>query len=472
MARPTSLPSQLLAWALVVSPFGCVAPPPLRTPLPNVRATPETPSNDPLQILPASLLQLPGDEKRLPNEQPSESPFAGLNELPVDQLVEQVLARNPSLDKMQAAWQAASARYPQVIALDDPMFGSVLSPASIGSNDVTFGGRLEITQKLPYPGKRSLRGQTALAEARAAGHDLDDMRIQLVEAARLAYFDFYLVERALAVNDEGLKLLKEFRRDAESRYKTGQAPEQDMFLADVETGRQQERAITLGRMRKVTIARINTLLNLPTDAPMPPPPAQLVSTIGLPPVETLRASAIAQRPDLKILNDRLEAEQASLALAYRDYYPDMEAAAAYDTIMGNGHSRDLAGQVGLRFNLPVRTSRRNAAVVEAQARVAQLRAELASRSNQALLQVQETYEQLLESEKILSLCEKTLIPAADRNAKAAQSAYVAGKTPFLNLIEARRSVVSTRDRYFEATADYHRRRANLDRVVGGTAVVP
>lgn len=465
MARKTSLLSRLLTWALVVSPLGCATVGPFE-PYSLPAANPAVPEPS------TTRSQLPSDEKRLPTEKPSESPFAGMNELPIDQLVEQVLARNPSLEKMQAAWQAATARYPQVISLDDPMFGSVLAPASIGSNDVTFGGRLEVTQKIPYPGKRALRGQSALAEARAAGHEVDDMGNQLIESAKLAYFDYYLVERALAVSDEGLKLLNEFRRDAESRYKTGQAPEQDMFLADVETGRQQERAITLARMRKVTIARINTLLNLPTDAPLPPPPAQMLSTVVLPPVETLRASALAQRPDLKTLNDRLEAEQASLALAYREYYPDMEASAAYDTIMGNGRSRDLAGQVGLRFNLPVRTSRRNAAVMEAHARVAQTRAELASRTNQTLLQVQETYEQLLESEKILNLCEKTLIPAAERNAKAAQSAYVSGKTPFLNLIEARRSVVGLRDRYYEAIADYHRRRANLDRVVGGAAVTP
>src|SRR6266446_314332 len=41
-------------------------------------------------------------------------PFAGMAELSADLLVQQVLARNPSLALMEAAWQAASARYPQV----------------------------------------------------------------------------------------------------------------------------------------------------------------------------------------------------------------------------------------------------------------------------------------------------------------------------------------------------------------------
>ena len=115
---------------------------------------------------------------------PQDLPFAGMSELPVDGLVEQVLARNPSLSQMVAAWQAASARYPQVTSLDDPMFGTMLAPASFGSNNVEAGYRLEISQKYPFPGKLGLRGQGALAEASAAGHDVDDIRLQLIESAK------------------------------------------------------------------------------------------------------------------------------------------------------------------------------------------------------------------------------------------------------------------------------------------------
>src|SRR5438093_10843198 len=42
-------------------------------------------------------------------------PFRGAKELTAELLIEQVLARNPSLAEMEAAWQAASARYPQVV---------------------------------------------------------------------------------------------------------------------------------------------------------------------------------------------------------------------------------------------------------------------------------------------------------------------------------------------------------------------
>src|SRR5262249_41640257 len=132
-----------------------------------------------------------GEKVAAPHVLPNPMPIAPVyqcdlqgKELSVDALVQNVLSRNPSLAQMVAAWQAASARCPQVTSLDDPMFGTMIAPASFGSNEVDPGYRLELSQKLPFCGKRALRGENALAEAHAAGRDVDDMRLQLIESTR------------------------------------------------------------------------------------------------------------------------------------------------------------------------------------------------------------------------------------------------------------------------------------------------
>src|SRR5262249_2277954 len=91
----------------------------------------------------------------------------------------------------------------------------------------------------------------------------------------------------------------------------------------------------------------------------------------------------------------------------------------------------------------------------------------AARINQVQFQVQEAYQQLLESERIVRLYDGSVLPAARRNVDAAQQAYATGKIPFLSLLEAQRNVVNLQDRYYEATADYFRRQAPLERVIGG-----
>src|SRR5262249_37050477 len=148
-----------------------------------------------------------------------------------------------------------------------------------------------------------------------ASHDVDDMRLQLIESAKSAFYDYYLVSRGLVVNKEGLDLLKGFRQNAETRYKTGLVPQQDVLQADVEIGRQRKRQVILERTRNVVIARLNTLLDLPPENPLPPPLGQFATLAPLPEVSQLRARALAERPDLKALADRIRADEAMLGLA-------------------------------------------------------------------------------------------------------------------------------------------------------------
>src|SRR5204863_5690944 len=144
------------------------------------------------------------------------------------------------------------ARYPQVTSLDDPTFGTTVAPASLGSREVDFGYRLDVSQKYPWCGKLRLRGENALAEARAAGNEVDDARLQLIESARLAFYDYYLVGRALAVNDETLERLDEFRKDAEALYRAPppgrKVSFQDVVQTDVEIGRRRQRRLSLERV--------------------------------------------------------------------------------------------------------------------------------------------------------------------------------------------------------------------------------
>lgn len=417
-------------------------------------------------IQPASLEQ---GAQQAPDVAASQSPFAQANELGIEDLVQQVLTRNPTLAQMAAAWQAASARHPQVTSLEDPMFGGTIGPASIGSREVDFAYRLEVSQKLPFHGKLGLRGQAASAEAAAAGNDLEDMRLQMIEAAKTAFYDYYLVSRALEVNEENLQRLREGKQNAETRVRNGQAPQQDLLQAEVEIGKQQERELTLRRMKEVSVARINTLMHLPPDSPLPPAPKQLKISDELPTAAALRATAISRRPDLQALAARLEAEQAALGLAEREYYPDFEVMAAYDAFWQPGE-RDLRPMLGLRMNLPVQKSRRAGAVSEAMAKLAQRRAELDRLTDQVNYQVQEAHAQVTESDKVVRLYEGTILPAAEANVKEALTAYATGKVPFLSLVEAQRNLVMLRDRHNEAVADFFRRRATLERAVGGPLV--
>ena len=392
------------------------------------------------------------------------APFQPAIELSADGLVAQVLARNPSLAQMAAAADAAAARYPQAVSLDDPMLGVTGSPRVFGSHEMDGGYRVELSQKYPWPGKRCLRGQNAAAECRAAGQDVEDMRLQLAQTAREAFADYYLAGRGLAVSRQALELLATIQSNQETLFKTGKVQEADLLQTRVEVGRQRQRQLTLERMLAVARDRINTLLHLPPDAPLPPPPEQIPTGGALPDEAALRALALIQRPDLKALAERIAAERASLGLAHKDYYPDFEVMAAYDDFWSE---RPLRPQLAVRMNLPTRLAKRDGAVREAEAKINQRVAELNRLTDDVNLAVAQSYQEAAESDKTVRLYEQTLLPDAELGVKSAQSSYTTGKIPALTLIDAERSVIDLRDRYYEAMADAFRRRAALERAVGG-----
>jgi outer membrane protein TolC len=433
-------------------------------------------NNSTLQPLPGSgareaqppAIRLASSRYRVQQPPVADDPFAPQQALQLSQLVGEVLARNRTLEAMRAAWQASVARYPQAIALDDPVFTSLLAPASLNSGIVNIPGNSAGymaggAQKLPWFGKRPLRAQVARAEASSSRLEAEDMRLQIAEAAGLAYFDYYLVRQHLALNAENTGKLREFHDIAARKYEANLAPQQDMLQAKVELAELARRQIELERLERVAIARINTLMHRPPDAYLPQAPSRLESPQLAFSVVELRGSALMQRPDLAALGAQIRAEQSRLQLTYKEFYPDFEVFARYDNFWSQA---SLRGQAGLNMNVPLYRQKRYAAVREAQWRLSQRRAEYEQRIDDINREVQTAYERFDESQKTVELYTTQILPAAKQNVDSAFAAYETSGGDFLRLVAAQRQLIVLQERYQEAIADYHRRRIELERVVG------
>src|SRR5262245_7112987 len=110
---------------------GAIAGEPVQQPYSVSLATSRpVPVSKPTRTLAATVVLTSARAVAAPTGQPDLSaPLPDAGELRVEELIDAVLARNPTLVQMTAAWQAASARYPQVTSLDDPMAGAIIGPA-------------------------------------------------------------------------------------------------------------------------------------------------------------------------------------------------------------------------------------------------------------------------------------------------------------------------------------------------------
>ena len=387
--------------------------------------------------------------------------------LDLDWLVSQVEERNPSLQALVFAWQSAAQKYPQAVSLDDPMFMTMLAPASVNSATTETAYVLEAAQKFPWFGKRDARGRQALADADMAGAQVEDYRQRLVEMTRSAYLDYFLVFRAREINSRNLALMKSFRESAQARYRANQVTQQDIFQAEVELADLERKTISLNRQQRVAAARINTLLRNPPSAPLTPPVGALSPEVATLEVEMLQQEAFAQRADLAGIAAEIREAEAAVTLAQKNYYPDVEVFGRYDTFWQPAATQgDLRGQAGVRMNVPIYRNRLQAAYCQAVMRLRQKQAEFEQKQLDLAYEVQSAYEQLEESRQTVALYRDRFLPVADQNLKAAQTNYETSKASFLELISAQRRVVEVQLMEQEAIVALHRHKAELDRVTG------
>ncbi len=381
-------------------------------------------------------------------------------------LVDAVLARNPDIPAMQAAWEAAQARIDQAGALEDPMISYAFAPQTAGASGMDFGQKLSISQRLPWPGKRKLRGDAARFESDAAHEGIEQARLKLTEAAKSAFADWYFVHAAIRVNAINKSLLQEFRNIAEIKYSAGRASKQDALRAEVEVALLEHRDIVLERRRREVLAVLNTLLQQRPDAPLSPP-SNLPDTDALPAVTDLRAAVLEVHPELRALAARIQAGRQRLTLTERELYPDLRLAAEYNSLWMRDEQRFT---VGVGINIPL-SGKHRAAQDEAQAELMRLDFTQQARVSQLLGEVQQDYDRVRESEHVLSLYQTRLLPLAEENLSAARADYESGRGNFLDMIGAEKNLMQARLELEQARADHHRRLAALERTVGGTGLL-
>ncbi|HKY30815.1 MAG TPA: TolC family protein, partial [Pyrinomonadaceae bacterium] len=145
-------------------------------------------------------------------------------------LIEQALENNPEIKSMQRRFDMMRARVPQVKALDDPMLSvgymGNIAPFYVQRDDPSSGRSISITQDLPFPGKRALKGKVASSEADAEWWAFEQTRRNVVAEVKDAYFDLYYLNKALGVVSKTKTLLEQFTKIAEARYAVGRGIQQ------------------------------------------------------------------------------------------------------------------------------------------------------------------------------------------------------------------------------------------------------
>lgn len=382
--------------------------------------------------------------------------------LSVDQLVQNVLLRNQSIESMRAAADAANARIESADALGDPKVSYAVAPNTAGGPDQGLGQILQISQEFPWPGTLDLRSKAAAAESESAAQQVADLRLGLTARTRADYAEWYYVHRALAVNVENLTLMTRLRAVAEAAYASGQSPQQDVLQAEVALTRLRNQAFVLERLRNTVQAKINALQNLDPRTAVPAPD-DLPSEIPLPEFALLRDAALARYPMLKSLNARIAASQDRVDLAHKGGYPNFNLIAGYNSLW---NMPDQRLTVGVGINIPFGGNHRGEDD-EAHALLRKAESDLVDARTQLLSDLDQSYATAAQAAETISLYTQHLLPLAKLNMDAAEADYSNGNGDFLKLITAEQQALAAKLELARSRADFFIQSAALDYRAGG-----
>ncbi len=389
--------------------------------------------------------------------------------LPLDEVINYAVKNNPGLRAVREKWTAAKEGPVQARTLPDPMLQVVPTGDLVNTRNGEIQSKAMLSQKFPWFGKLSLKGEIAEKEAEVAGENYATIRLKLMANVKKAYYELYWITKAIRINEETKAILKNFENVANIKYAAGQVSQQDVLKAQVELSRIANDLITLEELKETARARLNILLNRLPEAKLGETADFEVSEFK-PKLERLYQKAIDYQPILKSVRAKIEKSKLAYALSRKQFYPDLQLLSEYSLIDGNAVGAD-AGQdawgIGLGVNLPIWRKKYRAGAREAEAKLRASQADYKNAENSVLFKVKDVHFKLDTAARLVSLYQTSILPQAEQSLKVSEAGYQSGEVDFLNLLDSERMLLNFRLAYYRALADHQQRLADLEEIVGG-----
>jgi outer membrane protein, heavy metal efflux system len=387
--------------------------------------------------------------------------------LVLQELTQEVLARNPELVAARKQWEAATTRIAQARSLDDPILSvqlwNVPQPFKATQADNTIFG---LSQNLPFPGKLALKGDVASRSAEMTEQMLRARERELVVRLKQAYYDLFLAQKAVQIHHEQVELLRQFVTIANAKFRGGMGSQADVLKAQVELSLLFQHLPVLEQRRKTTEAMLNTLLDRNPASPLglAEEPAHLPFTH---PADDLHSLALNERPEIKAAELDVQRSEQSRALAQRQYYPDFNV--AFQRFQNYQANDGFGAYVAMTIPFAFWTKPKyDAGVQEAEAAVSVAQAQQHTVENMTRFQINDLLAKLRATDQVATLYRTTILPQAEQSLEAARVGYRAGKGGFLDLIDTQRAWRGFQLEYFKALVDHQYRLAELEQIVGIT----
>ncbi len=386
--------------------------------------------------------------------------------VPLGDLIAEATQKNPEILASQKQYEAALQRPGREGSLPDPVFSPGYSSngtprpfAGLGTWQSSYAG-LTLSQEVPFPGKRRLRGDIASKEAEADFYRHQSVKLNVISRLKQAYCRLRYAYAAIEVLTRNRDLLHRLRRRAEAPYFTGAAAQQAQ-VSLLET-----RILKMELEKRCREAEINSLLNRPPDAPLARPVDAEAPKLSWT-LEDLFARARQDAPALRREQKMIERAEFAVGLARREYYPDYTVSAGYFNM---GRMPDMY-QFRVDLKLPVYWGRKQGSGAAEQVYgLDQERYQNEALTQALLFHIREEYLKAETSSQVMGMLEDVVIPQAETAAESYIAAYGSGAADFISAQMSLMTLLDSELSYHEERLSFHMALIRLEELTGLTFV--
>lgn len=399
----------------------------------------------------------------------------------IEEAVAKTIAQNPTLSEVQARYQAMLEIPSQRGTLPDPVLG--LNAMNLPTDSFNVGQepmtqtQIGLSQVLPFPGKLSLAKTISEYEALAAGSSVEEVRLKLIRDAKSRWWQLFYLDRTLDVVASNQDLLRQFVQVAKTKYEVGDGLQQDTLLAQLELSKLFDQEIRLQAIRDNQAIQLNVLMDESPELPIVLPEKVSTELPKLRPETILYDQAHTLRPLLDVEANYINAAEARLKLARKQYYPDFKLGVTYGDRRGDnplpiGGPREDFLSVMFSVNLPIYHKRR------LDREVSQRRLEL-RQSNESLrdqwgvvrAEISSAATDYDEARKLFELFDTGIIPQARQTVASMLAGYQVSEVDFLNLVGSQVTLLNYEVQYWQALSSANQALARLTAAVGEDDVI-
>jgi outer membrane protein TolC len=363
---------------------------------------------------------------------------------------------NPEIQAVRSRARAAEAVPAQTRAWDDPVLSWEAWNTPDNFNVAHADNNIfRVAQRVPFPGKRRLAGESAAEGARAASLAADAVVLDVETAVKRAYWSLWQAHQRLGVYGRQRVLAERFAKTAEQRYAIGGVSQSDVLRAQVELTHaitdEQTGALAIDTAR----VGLNALLSRPPADPLGVPEERRLPDLPQT-ADPLIETALARRPELAAQDATVTGQQRAVALARRAYLPDFEVSVGRFV---NFDARDGFGAM-LSVTVPIANKAKyDAAVSEANARVAAAEADRRLLADAVRRDVEQAWLRVRTARLRHDLFARTHLPQAEQAIEVTDD--------LLALLDTLRGLEQVHLDHIDSQADIQAAWADLERAVGG-----